>query len=519
MVLRIASLSPTMQSSNIYHDPRKTRCQVGAANYYQVDKHREPLLRLMRGLDVFTNQEFIRYLKISAPELYKPINACEWQFYQIRAEGSGSLEALVYHFSLYFAFVDRHLSVEEAILLDDILEAFWSDQRSSRHRDIPGLLNLYQSHFDRDPERFASLEIPEEVEWLKSYDANYGTAYEIKLKAMLVQIANVVIKADGVVSERENAALNELKLKLYGENDAPAALQRLESVQKTDIIHNITIKPQSLDELLEELDSLIGLDKVKSDVSQLVNFLKVQQIRRAKGFDLQPVSRHLVFYGNPGTGKTTIARLLAQIYQSLGILSKGHTVETDRSGLVAGYIGQTALKTREVIDSALGGVLFIDEAYALNSGSGQDFGHEAIDTLLKAMEDNRADFIVIVAGYTDKMSSFLSSNPGFRSRFNKYLSFEDYSPAQLVEIYNMFCKSAGYYADDYASDQLLQLFSALHEARNETFGNARLARNVFEMTINNQANRIVTLTNITEDNLSAINTVDIPSLAALQSIH
>lgn len=263
---------------------------------------------------------------------------------------------------------------------------------------------------------------------------------------------------------------------------------------------------------------MVGLDRVKDDVKQLVNFLKVQQILQSKGLEAQPISRHLVFYGNPGTGKTTVARLLAQVYHSLEIISRGHLVETDRSGLVAGYVGQTALKVRELVESALGGILFIDEAYSLNAGNGQDYGHEAIETLLKLMEDNRDDLIVVVAGYTDKMSSFLSSNPGLRSRFNKYFYFEDYSPAQLVDIFELFCQKAGYKLHQPTKDDLLKVFSVLYETRDETFGNARQARNLFEMTISNQANRIVALTDITEETLSTIEEVDIPGAADLHSV-
>lgn len=191
------------------------------------------------------------------------------------------------------------------------------------------------------------------------------------------------------------------------------------------------------------------------------------------------------------------------------MISKGHLVETDRSGLVAGYVGQTALTVREVVTQALGGVLFIDEAYALTV-DGQDFGQEAIDTLIKLMEDNRDDLIVIVAGYPDKMSKFLASNPGLKSRFNKYFYFDDYSPPQLVEIFGMFCSNSGYRLSREASEQLHAIFHALYSARDYTFGNARLARNVFEQTINNQANRIISLPSIDEDVLSTIEAVDIP---------
>ena len=272
-------------------------------------------------------------------------------------------------------------------------------------------------------------------------------------------------------------------------------------------------KSKTSDDLLEELDWLIGLDKVKKDVIELTNFIKVQKMREGIGLAVQPISRHLVFFGNPGTGKTTVARLIAQIYKSVGVVSKGHLVETDRSGLVAGYIGHTALKVKEVVGEAIGGVLFIDEAYSLAKDSTyNDFGHEAIETLLKLMEDFRDDLVVIVAGYTHKMKEFLKSNPGLRSRFNKYFEFEDYSPEQLVLIFETFCKKGGYHLDTDANKSLLQIFTVLHENRDDTFGNGRLARNLYEKSINNQANRIVSLENVNEEILSTIKEIDLPIL-------
>lgn len=323
------------------------------------------------------------------------------------------------------------------------------------------------------------------------------------------------------MSHSEQAALAKFeKLLLNYRDDDESTLSYNSQSGNSEISdpHNIPAEPKKLDELLAELNSLIGLNRVKNDVAQLVNFLKVQQMREAKGIAVQPLSRHLVFYGNPGTGKTTVARLLSHIYQSLGILSKGHLVETDRAGLVAGYVGQTALKVREVVTEAIGGVLFIDEAYTLSTGGDNDFGREAIDTLLKMMEDNRDDLIVVVAGYTDKMSAFLQTNPGLRSRFNKYLEFDDYTPEQLVQIFELFCNNGGYKLAASTLDDLIRLFSVLHETRDDTFGNGRLARNLYEMTINNQANRIVSLPNVDDEILSTIEEIDIPGMADMQNV-
>src|SRR5678815_6159436 len=217
-------------------------------------------------------------------------------------------------------------------------------------------------------------------------------------------------------------------------------------------------------------------------------------------------------------GSEMCIRDRAQVYRSLQILSRGHLIESDRGDLIAGYVGQTALKVKEVVSQALGGVLFIDEAYALNGeGRGNDFGQEAVETLLKLMEDHRHDFVVIVAGYTEKMEEFISSNPGLRSRFTKFLHFEDYTPEQLVEIFKGFCAKASFKLTPDAEKKLLELFQLLSLARDESFGNARTARNLFETTISKQANRIVTLANINEEVLATIDEADIPTVEELRT--
>ena len=251
---------------------------------------------------------------------------------------------------------------------------------------------------------------------------------------------------------------------------------------------------EELDAALAELASLVGLEGVKRQVNTMVNLIQVQQMREVQGLKAADISKHMVFTGNPGTGKTTVARLLARIYRALGVLRTGQLVEVDRSGLVRGYVGQTATQTQEVIEQAMGGLLFIDEAYALTVGKGEnDFGQEAVDTLLKAMEDHRDDLVVIVAGYTELMERFLDSNPGLRSRFGTTIRFDDYGADQLLDILHLNLQKQDYQLSEAAEARAWKLIKARVAHKPENFANARDIRNFMEWAIANHAVRVAAL--------------------------
>ena len=267
----------------------------------------------------------------------------------------------------------------------------------------------------------------------------------------------------------------------------------------------------SLEIVLQELEQLIGLEEVKKDVYELINLLEIQKKRSFEGLKNIDVTLHTVFLGPPGTGKTSVARLLSRIFKHLGFLSKGQMYETDREGMIAGYVGQTAAKVDKVVEESLGGVLFIDEAYALTQNTtGNDYGSEAVNTLLKRMEDHREDLAVVVAGYTEPMKDFVESNPGLRSRFNRFFRFNHFSPEQLFLIFENFCKSSDFIIDADAKEKLTDTFELLYSKKDENFGNARVVRNLFEKCVQNQANRIVNLPLLNQEILKTFTEEDIP---------
>ena len=332
-----------------------------------------------------------------------------------------------------------------------------------------------------------------------------------KENEVVIEINHIEVHRAKIALEKETAGvgftvygklqleIQKLLVTYYNRSDEiEAGASGDDQAEKSEITGINTIEPpeeESLQDVMDELNELIGMDNIKEEINTLINVLKVQKIRSDRGMKTTDLSLHMVLAGPPGTGKTTVARLIGRIYHALGFLDKGHVVETDRAGLVAQYVGQTAPKVAEVVDEALGGILFIDEAYSLmpsdGGAGGRDFGQEAIEALLKRMEDKRGEFALIIAGYSDEMHRFLDANSGVRSRFNRYLYFEHYNPEELTGIYELFANKGGFDLTDGARNAIMLHMTKAYNERNNAFGNGRYARNLFEDTIEKQANRIV----------------------------
>ncbi len=340
-----------------------------------------------------------------------------------------------------------------------------------------------------------------------------------KLDAITDSDGSVTKLAISIVDDRDEAATRLLckRISEFASNDSKQIVQVATALKNEivnyygylkvrEICNNSSSKvdedEKSLDELLAELDSLIGLEKVKSTVNDLIAYQTVQKMRSKKGYHVAKNTLHMAFTGNPGTGKTTVARIVGRVYKQIGLLSKGHFIEVSRTDLIAGYQGQTALKVKKVIESALGGVLFIDEAYSITENDHSDsYGRECLTELTKALEDHRDDLVVIVAGYTDPMNNFFESNPGLKSRFNTFIEFDDYSSNELISILNRIAEENDYKLSSELICKLTEYFDEVIQNKNENFANGRLARNIYDDLVLSHARRIVKHNEPTDEEL------------------
>lgn len=345
------------------------------------------------------------------------------------------------------------------------------------------------------------------LDYLREHDEKEDTDYFDEIAQTFYRFCDHTLKNSGMHTQLRKKRLSRIKKLIYGaDSEAESALD-----EESDTAVHVADREETLEDVLEEINALIGMENVKKQIETFVNLLKIHKERQKRELPVTPFSMHAVFYGPPGTGKTTIARYLGRVYKCLGLLDKGHMVETDRAGLVAGYVGQTAIKVEEIVQQALDGVLFIDEAYTLNPRTGdKDFGQEVIDTLLKRMEDNRERLVVIAAGYPDEMNEFIDSNPGLKSRFSRYFYFEHYTPKELQQMFDTLVDGASFTLTRTARRAVLDLITELYQERGRSFGNGRMIRNLFENIIERQANRISKIHPLTDEVLCSITKRDIP---------
>lgn len=379
----------------------------------------------------------------------------------------------------------------------------WASLNDKSRKEINDLwINYGKKFFENEFVKQDSLYLPKYFRDSEFFD---------KIAACYYRFSLIMTHADGIQTEIMKSEVENLKKiysEIYGREVTPVSSS---STGSGDIQNSQGDNTESLDEIMLKLNSLIGMERVKEDVKTLINFIRVQKARIERGLAKTNISLHTVFYGPPGTGKTTVARLIGKIFQAMGLLEKGHLVEVDRSGLVAGYVGQTAEKVDNVVKDAMDGVLFIDEAYTLKpENDGSDYGQEAIDSLLKRMEDNREKLVVIVAGYKDEMDRFLNSNPGMKSRFNRYFYFDNYKPEELLLIFKKMIKDGSYTITPGGEIKLLSLLTTQFNNKDKTFGNGRLVRNIFEKCVERQANRLASLSSFTDSDLISLEESDIP---------
>ena len=451
-------------------------CNLGIAYLMILNEHPEHLDRAIECLEISEKQDFFT-AAMSLGFVYDPYA----KKYDI-PKAKKSEESAIYHYNLALELGKNDKNRDYGIVLNNLAFIFY--KKGNRNMFLLACMfklahiyrpnhNTIESNFSYSKQRLSK---PEEARYalVNSYEDIEKMIYEESIK--YVYFPKYSIERD------------DIKIQIMpNDNNSSMDDKPMDEKPSDDGIISEGSRP-SVDSF-DALDSLIGLTEIKNDVKKLVNLVSMQQARKARGYKTIPMSLHLVFTGNPGTGKTTVARILAKIYSELGILSKGQLVEVDRSGLVAGYIGQTAIKTQKKIDEALGGILFIDEAYTLIK-DGNDYGQEAIDTILKAMEDHRDDFIVIVAGYHDLMTGFINSNPGLKSRFNKYIDFPDYSVEELEQIFLSMCDEYEFELTDDAKETMEVKIAHMEAEKGVNFANARDVRNLFEKVITQQASRL-----------------------------
>ena len=402
----------------------------------------------------------------------------------------------VMNMAFLIAVCDENVTAAEISLINNTFDKMLNYEMMIRRYGNDFLTD--DSFLQKIPETIVKVARAEKADLLRG--SNYLSDTRV-LYQFMEQFGNVLINSSGARLKFALKILeyfqNGVKEYIYKIEDQEF-IEELPKLQTQRMEDKATLFSRSeepfikeIDRVLQEIDALVGLVNVKKEIHDMVNLLIVQKLREKKGFKTTSISRHMVFMGNPGTGKTTIARKMADIFKHLEVLESGHLVEADRSLVVSSEMGKTAENMRRLAEQAMGGVLFIDEAYSLNSEMEGDYGHEAIDTLLKIMEDNRDKLVVIVAGYNDLMQEFLDSNPGLRSRFSKFIQFIDYTEVELLQIFELYCREQDYLLAEGTQEIVIDRIRNMKEISMEHFANARSVRNYFERVISNQANRMI----------------------------